>query len=62
MSSGSDPVWDVRGGGGLADHREGGNVQGEDNTEDIMNIMRGGYHSGFFGSILGVDAWEGTSD
>ena len=46
----------------MAEHREGGDEQGEAKMVDIMPRMRGGSHSGVYGKASEVDAQDGSSD
>ena len=55
MSAGSDPVWDVRGGGGTEEHREVENVQGEAKTADKIPRLQGGSHNRVYDGASDVD-------
>ena len=62
MSVRSDLVWDVRGGGGPSDHREGGNVKVEAKTVDTITRLSGGAHSGVYDDVLEADSQDESRD
>ena len=62
VSAGSNPFWYFRGFCGPADHWEGGDVQGGDDTADNMPIMWGGSHSGVYDIASESNAQDGSRD
>ena len=51
-------VWDIRGGGGTANHKEGGNIQRDNKTLATMTRIQGGSHSRAYDGVLEKNAHE----
>ena len=51
-------VWDIRGGGGTANHKEGGNIQGDNKKLATMTRLQGGFDSRAYDGVLEENAHE----